>query len=252
MTEKVKRKKDGKNVMVNVQIPQYPALFKTIGDLSQFMYAAKFNTIVGSGDKMGIATGLYVNALNRKIVKCMIEDAVTGFIIYTGMEPKHVKFVTKSGCGRLANKANICYGRNGATVTAGQLQSQMINSLNANEKIEVNGIINRQKTYLNRLKTNLRKNKANQLKQQGASPAAAAASRAAGGLTKRGERANKITRTQNLSAYINKLQRELGNRGKLTKSVYLSNLSKNNSNMSLATIKARANANAKRIYRAAR
>ena len=154
MTEKVKRKKDGKNVMVNKSIPQYPALFKTIGDLSQFMYAAKFNTIVGSGDKMGIAAGMYVNALNRKIVKCMIEDAVTGFIIYTGMDPKDVKFITKSGCGRLANKANTCYGRNGASISATNLQSQMINSLNANEKKEVNDIRKRQKKYLlNRLKT---------------------------------------------------------------------------------------------------
>ena len=157
MTEKVKRKQDGKNVMVNKSIPQYPALFKTIGDLSQFMYAAKFNTIVGSGDKMGIAAGMYVNALNRKIVKCMIEDAVTGFIIYTGMDPKDVKFITKSGCGRLANKANTCYGRNGESISATNLQSQMLNSLNANEKTFVNGIKSRQKTYLNRLKTNLRK-----------------------------------------------------------------------------------------------
>jgi hypothetical protein len=248
-TQNVKRKKDGKSVTVSIPIPQYPALFKTIGDLSQFMYAAKFNTIVGSGDKMGIATGLYVNALNRKIVKCMIEDAVTGFIIYTGMDPKHVKFVTKSGCGRLANKANTCYGRNGATVTAGQLQSQMINSLNANEKIQVNGIINRQKTYLNRLKTNLRKNKVQQLMQQGASPAASAALRAAGGPTNRDVRAIKITRARNLNAYINKLQRQLGNRGKLNKSVYLSNLNKNNSNVALFNIKARAYANAQRILR---
>jgi len=248
-TQNVKRKKDGKSVTVSIPIPQYPALFKTIGDLSQFMYAAKFNTIVGSGDKMGIATGLYVNALNRKIVKCMIEDAVTGFVIYTGMDPKHVKFVTKSGCGRLANKANTCYGRNGATVTAGQLQSQMINSLNANEKIQVNGIINRQKTYLNRLKTNLRKNKVQQLMQQGASPAASAALRAAGGPTNRDVRAIKITRARNLNAYINKLQRQLGNRGKLNKSVYLSNLNKNNSNVALFNIKARAYANAQRILR---
>jgi hypothetical protein len=214
------------------------------------MYAAKFNTIVGSGDKMGIATGLYVNALNRKIVKCMIEDAVTGFIIYTGMEPKHVKFVTKSGCGRLANKANTCYGRNGEIVTAGKLQSQMINSLNANEKIHVNGIINRQKTYLKRLKTNLRENKVQQLKQQGASPAASAASRAAGGPTNRDVRANKITRAKNLTAYLNNLQRQLGNKGKLNKSRYLSNLNKNNSNVSLANIKDRAHTNAQRIYRA--
>ena len=249
MTEKVKRKQDGKNVMVNKSIPQYPALFKTIGDLSQFMYAAKFNTIVGSGDKMGIAAGMYVNALNRKIVKCMIEDAVTGFIIYTGMDPKDVKFITKSGCGRLANKANTCYGRNGESISATNLQSQMLNSLNANEKTFVNGIKSRQKTYLNRLKTNLRKNNVNQLRQQGASPAAAAKLRAEGGPTNRDVRANKITRARNLNAYINNLQRQLGTKGNLNKSVYLSNLNKNNSNVSLATIKARAKANAQRISR---
>ena len=179
----------------------------------------------------------------------MIEDAVTGFIIYTGMDPKHVKFITKSGCGGLANKANTCYGRNGATVTAGQLQSQMLNSLNANEKSFVNGIKSRQKTYLNRLKTNLRKNNVNQLRQQGASPAAAAKLRSEGGPTNRDVRANKITRARNLNAYINNLQRQLGNKGKLNKSVYLSNLNKNNSNASLATIKARAKANAQRILR---
>ena len=250
MTEKVKRKKDGKNVMVNKSIPQYPALFKTIGDLSQFMYAAKFNTIVGSGDKMGIAAGMYVNALNRKIVKCMIEDAVTGFIIYTGMDPKHVKFITKSGCGGLANKANTCYGRNGATISVTNLQSQMINGLNANEKSFVNEIRNNQKKYLlNRLKNNLPKNKVNQLKQQGASPAAAAKLRAEGGPTNRDVRANKITRAKNLNAYINNLQRQLGNKGKLNKSIYLSYLNKNNSNMSLFNIKARAKANAQRIFK---
>jgi hypothetical protein len=125
----------------------------------------------------------------------------------------------------------------------------MINSLNANEKIQVNGIINRQKTYLNRLKTNLRKNKVQQLMQQGASPAASAALRAAGGPTNRDVRAIKITRARNLNAYINKLQRQLGNRGKLNKSVYLSNLNKNNSNVALFNIKARAYANAQRILR---
>ena len=244
-TQKVTRK----NGVVNAKIPQYPALFKTIGDLSQFMYAAKFNTIVGSGDKMGIATGLYVNALNGKIVKCMIEDAVTGFILYTGMDPNHVKFITKSGCGELANKATVCYGINGATVTPGEIQTQMIYSLNANEKTFVNGIKSRQKTYLNRLKTNLRKNNVNQLRQQGASPAAAAKLRAEGGPTNRDVRANKITRARNLNAYINNLQRQLGNKGKLNKSIYLSNLNKNNSNVSLFNIKARAKANADRISR---
>ena len=213
MTQPVK----GKNGVVNKIIPQYPALFKTIGDLSQFMYAAKFNTIVGSGDKMGIATGMYVNALNRKIVKCMIEDAVTGFILYTGMNPKHVKFITKSGCGRLANEATTCYGINGATVTAENLQTQMVNSLNAKEKPFVNGIINRQKTYLKRLETNLATNNVNRLRKQGASAAATAKERAADGPTIRNQREIKRNRVRSLNTYINKLQRQLTEKGKSNK-----------------------------------
>jgi len=246
------QKVKSKNGVVNKIIPQYPALFKTIGDLSQFMYAAKFNTIVGSGDKMGIATGLYVNALNRKIVKCMIEDAVTGFIIYTGMNPNHVKFITKSGCGRLANKANTCYGINGAIVTAEKLQSQMINSLNANERPFVNVIRNKQRTYLKRLETNTSKSRVNQLRQQGASPAATAKNRAKGVPTRRNQSESKRNRVRSLNAYINNLQRKLSERGKsnkLNKTMYLSNLSKSNTNNSLAAIKARVFLNAKRILK---
>jgi len=65
---------------------KFPAIMKTLGDLSQFMYASKHNTVVASGDKMGIACGIYVNALNNKRVKCMIEDSVTGFVIYSGFD----------------------------------------------------------------------------------------------------------------------------------------------------------------------
>lgn len=246
-TEKVKRKRNGKEVMVNKPLQQYPALFKTIGDLSQFMYAAKYDTIVGSGDKMGIAAGMYINALNGKIIRCMIEDAVTGFVIYTGMDPKHVKFTTKSGCGGLSNKSNTCYGRNGATITVGQLQAQMINSLNADEKTYVNGIRNRQKTYLNRLKTNLRQNNVSRLRQEGASPAATAKARAVG-ITERNVRAQKIARTQNLTAYINNLNRQIGNRGisaRLNKQYYLRQLQNRNTNNALVNIKAAALRNAK-------
>ncbi len=290
MTEKVKRK----NGMENKIIPQYPALFKTIGDLSQFMYAAKFNTIVGSGDKMGIAAGMYVNALNRKIVKCMIEDAVTGFIIYTGMDPKDVKFITKSGCGGLANRANTCYGRNGASISATQLQSQMINSLNANEKKEVNGIRNRQQTYLKRLKTNayglaqprdktVTRSNNNRTKRAAARGVATPVSsvnrtkRAAargvatpvsgvkrtrnvkniapvsGANDKAMNVNNAAKRRVNLSAYINNLQRQLSNRGKLNKlnkPRYLSELTQNNSTGVLDTIKAKVKANAQRILNA--
>ena len=268
MTQNVK----GKNGMVKkTKILQYPALFKTIGDLSQFMYAAKFNTIVGSGDKMGIATGMYVNALNRKIVKCMIEDAVTGFILYTGMNPKHIKFITKSGCGGLANNAATCYGTNGATFTPGQIQNQMINSLNANEKKYVNGIRIRQQTYLKRLETSTRglpsgaqtkpvtrgnNKRTKRAAARGSTTSASGVKRpkitpvsAAKGNAMNVNNATK--RRSNLNSYINNLQRQLSKKGKLNKlnkPRYLSNLSKNNTNNSLATIKARVFSNAKRIF----
>jgi X-X-X-Leu-X-X-Gly heptad repeat protein len=80
---------------------QIPAICKTLGDLSQFMYASKYDTIVASGDKMGIATGLYVNARRGKKVKCMMEDVITGFIIYTGFDT--IQFVSKSTCTNSTN-----------------------------------------------------------------------------------------------------------------------------------------------------
>ena len=84
------------NKRKEVDIPQYPAMFKTIGDLSQFIYAGKYNTIVASGDRMGIATGLYVNAKMNVAVKTMIEDGITGFVVYTGKSD--VKFQSRSSC----------------------------------------------------------------------------------------------------------------------------------------------------------
>ena len=80
---------------------QIPAICKTLGDLSQFMYASKYDTIVASGDKMGIATGLYVNARSGKKVKVMMEDVITGFIIYTGLDS--INFVPKSTCTNSTN-----------------------------------------------------------------------------------------------------------------------------------------------------
>ena len=60
---------------------------------------------------------------------------------------------------------------------------------------------------------------------------------------------NKRTRARNLNAYINNLQRQLGNKGKLSKPIYLKRLSQTNSNVSLANIKASVQANAQRILR---
>jgi len=61
---------------------------------------------------------------------------------------------------------------------------------------------------------------------------------------------NATKRRSNLNAYINNLQRQLSERGKLNKlnkPRYLSELNQKNSNDALAAIKARAKANAQRI-----
>ena len=93
-----KRKLDQKT---KKPIKQIPAICKTLGDLSQFIYAAKYKTVVASGDKMGIATGLYINATMNKPVKCMMEDVITGFIIYSGLPS--IKFIRKTTCASVSN-----------------------------------------------------------------------------------------------------------------------------------------------------
>jgi hypothetical protein len=63
---------------------------------------------------------------------------------------------------------------------------------------------------------------------------------------------NAAKRRANLNAYINNLQRQLSNRGKLNKlnkPRYLSELTQNNSTGVLDTIKAKVKANAQRILR---
>ena len=83
-----------------------PAIFKTIGDLSQYIYAAKYNTTVASGDRMGIAVGLYACAKMGFPVKTMIEDGITGFVLYTGR--KQIKFSRGPVCRRGGNNSGVC------------------------------------------------------------------------------------------------------------------------------------------------
>jgi hypothetical protein len=135
-TKKVKRK----GGIHNVQIRQFPAIFKTLGDLSQFMYAARYGTIVASGDKMGLGAGLYINAKNGKTVKCMMEDAITGFIVYTGIEK--IDFTTKSGCGNLRNtNAGTCFMKNATNVKPKSVATQIIQSIPQNQKSGANAIV---------------------------------------------------------------------------------------------------------------
>ena len=123
-----------------VQIRQFPAIFKTLGDLSQFMYAARYGSIVASGDKMGLGAGLYINAKNGRTVKCMMEDAVTGFIVYTGIEK--IDFTTKSGCGNLRNaNAGTCLMKNAINVKPQNIAEQIIRSIPQNQKSGANAIV---------------------------------------------------------------------------------------------------------------
>jgi hypothetical protein len=83
-----------------------PALFKTLGDLSQYVYAAQYNTVVATGDKMGVGAGLYINAKGNRKVKCMIEDAATGFVIYSGFST--LNFRGRSSCNVQLNNSPAC------------------------------------------------------------------------------------------------------------------------------------------------
>jgi len=135
-TKKVKRK-DGYR---NVEIRQFPAIFKTLGDLSQFMYASRYGSIVASGDKMGLGAGLYINAKNGRTVKCMMEDAITGFIVYTGVQ--NIDFTTKSGCGNLRNaNAGTCLMKNATNVKPQSVATQIIQSIPQNQKSGANAIV---------------------------------------------------------------------------------------------------------------
>ena len=124
----------------NVQIRQFPAIFKTLGDLSQFMYAARYGSIVASGDKMGLGAGLYINAKNGRTVKCMMEDAITGFIVYTGIQ--NIDFTTKSGCGNLRNaNAGTCLRKNATNVNSATIATRIIQSIPQNQKNDANEIV---------------------------------------------------------------------------------------------------------------
>jgi hypothetical protein len=138
-TREVKTKKVKTKAGI-AEIRQFPAIFKTLGDLSQFMYAARYGSIVASGDKMGLGAGLYINAKNGRTVKCMMEDAITGFILYTGM--KDIDFTSKSGCGNLRNaNAGTCLMKNATNVKPATIATQIIQSIPQNQKSGANAIV---------------------------------------------------------------------------------------------------------------
>lgn len=93
-------------------IPVIPSIFKTLGDLSQFVYAVTYNTVVASGDKMGMACGLFMTASNGRKLKLMMEDAVTGFVLYTGFDK--IQFVSRSSC--ITKTGGACVRSNNNTI----------------------------------------------------------------------------------------------------------------------------------------
>src|SRR6056300_832165 len=103
---------------------EVPAIFKTIGDLSQYIYAAKYNTTVASGDRMGIAVGLYVCAKMGVPVKCMIEDGITGFVLYTGRD--RIQFTQKSSCkGGNRNGGGACLRNSNTSISGGTIENRV-------------------------------------------------------------------------------------------------------------------------------
>lgn len=139
---KQKTNSEGKN------IKQIPAICKTLGDLSQFIYAAQYKTVVASGDKMGIATGLYINATMNKPVKCMMEDVITGFIIYSGLPT--INFIRKTTCVSSTN-GGACR-LNGKT-NKKNIQTRILNSVSPSKINIRNTIINSKPKGIKRLLT---------------------------------------------------------------------------------------------------
>jgi len=124
-------------IETNTNSAQYPAIFKTLGDLSQFIYAGKYQTIVASGDKMGIGTGLYVNAKKNTKLRCMMEDVITGFIVYTGIDT--IDFTGKKKCGNNTSQSNVCFKN--TKISKEQLRNQIISSLPANRQTQASNIV---------------------------------------------------------------------------------------------------------------
>ena len=136
------------NKKKKITIQQIPAICKTLGDLSQFIYAAQYNTVVASGDKMGIATGLYINATMNKPVKCMMEDVITGFIIYSGLPT--IKFIRKTTCVSSTNNRGLQCRINGKT-NKSNIQTRILRSVPSNKINDIKTIINSKPKGIKRL-----------------------------------------------------------------------------------------------------
>ena len=113
-------------------IKQIPALFKTFGDLAQFLYAGKYGTFVASGDRIGIAAGMYIGAKMNLPIKCMIEDSVTGFVVYTN--PPSFQYRTRGPCTQNVSSAMACLRNANTKVNSKFIESRIMNTLNNTAK----------------------------------------------------------------------------------------------------------------------
>jgi hypothetical protein len=139
IVQKKKRKRvnnnnnnNNNNKTTNANLKQIPALFKTFGDLAQFLYAAKYNTFVASGDRIGIAAGLYICSKLNLPVKCMIEDSVTGFVVYTNPPPFDYK--TRGPCTQNVTSAMSCLRNANTKVNSKFIENGIMNTLNSTAK----------------------------------------------------------------------------------------------------------------------
>lgn len=119
-------------VQPNQTTKQIPALFKTFGDLAQFLYAGKYGTFVASGDRIGIATGMYIGAKMNLPIKCMIEDSVTGFVVYTNPPPFNYK--TRGPCTKNISNAKSCLRNTNTKVNSKFIENGIMNTLNDTAK----------------------------------------------------------------------------------------------------------------------
>ena len=130
--KKRKRNDDNNDETTNANLKQIPALFKTFGDLAQFLYAGKYGTFVASGDRIGIATGMYIGAKMNLPIKCMIEDSVTGFVVYTNPPP--FQYRTRGPCTQNVSSAMACLSNASTKVNSKFIESRIMNTLNSTAK----------------------------------------------------------------------------------------------------------------------
>lgn len=146
--QSVNQKKFKKVKNKNQLIPQFPAIFKTLGDLSQYMYAGKYKTIVASGDKMGLAAGIYINAKQNSKVRVMMEDVITGFVVYMGIN--NIKFTRKfATCGVNGKTGEYC--TTGKPIDSHQWAESLIKTLPVETQKQANIIIKKKPIITSKL-----------------------------------------------------------------------------------------------------